>query len=78
MTISEKALQKLLTRRIAIQAAIDDAAVKPASYSIQGSVSATAQKLADLRAELAQTDRDIEALTIGPTKTITRSYPDYR
>ena len=69
------ALQKLIERRNKLQQAYDDLIMAPASYNIQGSVSAQEQKLADIRKELDAIDRQIAA-HLG-SNGIQRSYPNY-
>ncbi len=69
------ALQRLLARRRSLQAAYDALIAEPQSYSIQGSVSATNQKMSDIRSELAAIDSQIAAL-MG-SAGIRRSLPDY-
>ena len=71
----DTALQKLIERRQKLQQAYDDLIMAPASYSIQGSVSAQEQKLADIRKELDAIDRQIAA-HLG-SNGIKRSYPNY-
>lgn len=72
----DAALQKLIERRKKLQQAYDDLIAAPASYNIQGSVSAQNQKLSDIRKELDVIDRQIAQLCGGDG--ITRSYPNYR
>jgi cell division protein FtsB len=72
----DAALQKLIERRKKLQQAYDDLIAAPASYNIQGSVSAQNQKLSDLQAEIDKIDRQIAQLCGGDG--ITRSYPNYR
>ena len=67
----------LLERRKKLQDAYDALISEPASYSIQGSVSATNQRLADLRAEIADIDNQVSQL-VGGGGGIERSYPNYR
>ena len=76
--IRKKAIQRLVARREKLQAAYDAAMAEPASYSISGSVSATAQKLSDLRAELDAIDAQLTAL-LGATGPggMRRTYPTY-
>ncbi len=70
-------LTKLLARRGAIQAQLDEILSKPASYSIQGSYSQTSQDAATLREELAAIDAQIRNVRTGGNGGITRVYPDY-
>jgi chorismate mutase len=70
-------LQKLLTRRVALRDAIAEASTSPASWSITGSVAQTAQKISEMRAELANIDREIKALLQGDDAGIRRIYPNY-
>ena len=76
--IRKKAIQRLVARREKLQAAYDAAMAEPASYSISGSVSATAQKLSDLRAELDAIDAQLTALLGGAGPGgLRRTYPTY-
>ena len=69
------AIRKLAKRRGELQAAYDELVSQPASYSISGSVSATNQKLSELRAEIDAIDAKIGALSGGGG--IRREYPNY-
>lgn len=71
-------VKRLAKRRETLQKAYDDAMAQPASYTINGSVSATAQKLSDLRAELDAIDAQLSALlgASGPGG-LRRTYPTY-
>ena len=75
-----KALKRLLARRKALQDEFDRLVAEPASFGITGSVNATNQKLADLRAELAALDARIAAV-LHPRATVAGmsvALPDYR
>ena len=76
--IKAAAIRRLSARREKLQAAYDAAMSQPASYSISGSVSATAQKLSELRAELDAIDAQLTAL-LGATGPggLRRTYPTY-
>lgn len=68
----------LIQRRKTLAAAYAQICADPASYSISGSVSATNQKMADLRAELAALDREIASILSGASAAgMTLAYPDY-
>lgn len=76
--IKKDAIRRLSTRREALQAAYDAAMAEPASYTINGSVSATNQKLADMRAELDAIDNQLAALIGGAGPGgLRRTYPTY-
>jgi hypothetical protein len=75
MSIQDKALQNLLKKRARLQKTIDDATNDPASYSIQGSVAATARTLQELEEELARIDRQIQSLLVPNSGGIRRVLP---
>lgn len=70
-------LARLLKRRAAVQAQLDDILCKPASYSIQGSYSQTSQDADVLRDELRRIDSQIRRVRRGDGSGMTRIYPDY-
>lgn len=72
-----KSLKVLLTRRKAAQTAYDALIAEPQSYGITGSVSATNQRLADLRAEISALDAQIAACCNGG-KGMSFNLPNYR
>lgn len=77
-TMRDRAIQRLRERKAKLQAAFDDLASQPASYSISGSVTATNQKLADLRNEIAVINRAIESLILDSASDgIKRTFPNY-
>lgn len=76
MSLESDALNNLLKRRKKLQAAYDDLADQPQSYTIQGSVSETKQKMADLRKEIDVVDEQITTLLYGGDG-IRRVYPNY-
>lgn len=71
-------VRRLLRRRMVASQAYDRLLAEPASYSIQGSVSVTSQKLAELRREIEEIDRTIAAVCGKDSGGIRRSYPNYR
>ncbi len=74
----KEAIRRLSARRETLQAAYDAAMTEPASYSINGSVSATNQKLAEMRAELDAIDNQLAALIGGAGPGgLRRTYPTY-
>lgn len=70
-------VKKLLDRRAALQAQLDDVLSKPASYTIQGSYSQTSQTAETLRKEIAAIDTQIRCVRHGEGQSISRIYPDY-
>ena len=74
--IRAAALRRLLSRRKALQDALDGVLSSPQSYSIQGSYSQTSQDAARLRDEIAGIDSAIRSLSVG-TSPISRDYPRY-
>lgn len=70
-------LQKLIVRRVTLRDEIATVSASPSSWSITGSVAQTAQKIADLRTELAAIDREITTLISGDDSGIKRTYPNY-
>ncbi|MBQ7178800.1 MAG: hypothetical protein IJS08_15395 [Victivallales bacterium] len=78
MSETDKTLEVLIARKQRLQEAYDALIAEPESYSISGSVSATNQKLATLREEIAKADAAIEAYLAGGNGVMRRSYPRYR
>lgn len=76
MSLVTNAINNLKKRRDTLQAAYDELADQPQSYSINGSVSETKQKMADLRREIDAIDAQISALINGGDG-IRRVYPNY-
>ena len=76
-SIKQKALDTLLARRKAMQEAYTRALEEPASYSINGSVSATNRSLEDIRQELAFIEREIAALCGVRQSGLRRQLPNY-
>ena len=73
---TRQTVQRLIIRRRKLSEAYDALIAQPASYGITGSVSATNQRLEDIRKEIAVVDTQIRALmTRGGI--IERSLPDY-
>lgn len=77
--LRKKAIERLLKRREALQAAYDELIAQPASYGITGSVNAVNQKLSELRTEISVIDDRLSGL-IEPTKVAGMSvrWPNYR
>jgi hypothetical protein len=73
--LSKRALANLIRRRHEIKGAIEAASTDPASYSIQGSVAATARTLQELEEELARIDRQIQSLLVPNSGGIRRVLP---
>lgn len=76
MSLELNALNNLIKRRDKLQAAYDELADQPQSYSINGSVSETKQKMADLRREIDVINAQISTLINGGDG-IRRVYPNY-
>ncbi len=76
MSLETDALNNLIKRRNKLQAAYDELADQPQSYTIQGSVSETKQKMADLRREIDAITAQITTLLHGGDG-IRRIYPNY-
>jgi len=76
----KKAIAAVVARRRAIQAEYDRLLAEPASYGITGSVSATNQKLSDLRAEITALDAKLATLlqSGGHVAGMVIALPDYR
>ncbi len=72
----QEVLRRLLARRKAIQASLDDILSSPQSYSIQGSYSQTSQDAEKLQREIARIDAAIQAIGSGPS-FLKKSYPRY-
>lgn len=76
MSLESDAINNLIKRRNTLQAAYDELATQPQSYTIQGSVSETKQKMADLRREIDVLNAQISTLINGG-EGIRRVYPNY-
>ena len=79
-TAVENAIAALMEQRSIAQAAYKKLLSEPEAYSIQGSVSATNRKLADLQAQVAEIDSKIRSLLSlgkGGAAIINRMYPNY-
>ena len=72
-------LEELKKRRAELLARYDALIKEPASYSVSGSVSATNQKLEELRKEIAAVEAQIaSAMGLALPGGIVRRWPDYR
>lgn len=78
-TLKEKSLKRLLKRRTALQARLDELSAGPTAYSIQGSVSVTNPKIEEIQKQLDILDEKIASLLDPPEHGgIRRTYPVYR
>lgn len=75
--IQKAGLKALLLRRKAMRAEYESLMSQPQSYGITGSVSATNQRLADLRSEIAAIDGQISDL-LHNRQVMSISLPDYK
>lgn len=73
--LSKRALASLIKRRHELKGAIDAASTDPASYSIQGSVAASARSLRELEEELVRVDSQIQSLLVPNSGGIRRALP---
>ena len=58
-------ISNLFKKRCQLEAELEDALKRPASYSIQGSYSETCRSVDDIRQELTAIDTEIRAMACG-------------